>query len=97
MSIFITQGKAGVAAVVESRMGLKGATLHCWQGCTLHEPLQSRGRMSCAIPFLEAVLSAGGVCMSVETSSSCLPLNHKQILKNVIPVSLQKSSPFRLR
>lgn len=27
-------------------------------------------------------------------SSSCLPLNYKQILKNVTPISLQKSSLF---
>lgn len=27
-------------------------------------------------------------------SSSCLPLNYKQILKNIAPVSLQKSSLF---
>lgn len=63
VAVFLTQGKAGVAALVESRTGLKGAPLGCWQGCTLCEPLQSRGGMSFAVPFLEADLSAGGVCM----------------------------------
>lgn len=41
--------------------------------------------MSFAIPSLEAVSSAGGVCMQLETSSCCLPLKYKEILKNLPP------------
>ena len=44
----------------------------------------NKARSELCIPFLGATLSPGVVCVSVEMSSGCLPLNHQQILKGEI-------------